>query len=55
MDNAKIVDALFQEAESAMDAGDVAALERLLSAHPRLLHDRLDFAGAWLRDKGAEG
>ncbi len=45
------LDSLFCEAVSAMDAGDVAALEQLLTRNPRLLRDRLDSPGAWLRDK----
>jgi hypothetical protein len=45
------LDSLFQEAVSAIDAGDVTTLERLLAAHPRLLRDRLVFPGAWLRDR----
>lgn len=44
-------DPLFREAVSAIDAGDVSELERLLAAHPRLVRDRLDSPGAWLRDK----
>ena len=36
---------------SAIDAGDVAELERLVTAHPALVRDRLDAPGAWLRDK----
>src|SRR5262245_34760239 len=51
MDDAAILDSLFREAVSAIDAGDVATLERLLAAHPRLARDRLDAPGAWLRDK----
>ena len=43
-------DALFQQAVSAIDAGDALALERLLAAHPRLARDRLDSPGPWLRD-----
>jgi peptide-methionine (S)-S-oxide reductase len=46
-----MIDALFREAVSAIDAGDVAALERLLTTHPRLATERLDSPGAWLRDK----
>jgi len=45
------LDALFREAVSAIDAGDVAMLERLLDANPRLVCERLDSPGAWLRDK----
>jgi Ankyrin repeats (3 copies) len=51
MDNPEILDALFREAVSAIDAGDVATLERLLAIQPRLVRDRLDAPGAWLRDK----
>ena len=46
-----LLDSLFCEAVSAMDAGDVATLEQLLTRHPRLLRDRLDSPGSWLRDK----
>ena len=45
------LDDLFQQAVSAIDAGDVAALERLLGAHPELVRDRLGKPGRWLRDK----
>jgi len=45
------LDALFCQAVSAIDTGDVPALERLLAAHPRLVRDRLDSPGPWLRDK----
>jgi peptide-methionine (S)-S-oxide reductase len=50
MDDLKNLDSLFREAVSAMDAGDVATLERLLAANPQLVRDRLDAPGAWLRD-----
>lgn len=46
-----LLDSRFCEAVSAIDAGDVATLEQLLASHPRLLRDRLDSPGAWLRDK----
>ncbi len=49
--NSEILDSLFREAVSDIDAGDVTALERLLAAHPKLVRDRLDCPGAWLRDK----
>ncbi|MEO8453103.1 MAG: ankyrin repeat domain-containing protein [Gemmatimonadota bacterium] len=45
------LDALFRDAVAAIDAGDVATLERLLAAHPTLVRDRLENPGAWLRDK----
>ena len=51
MDDAAILDSLFRDAVSAIDAGDVTALERLLAAHSRLVRERLDSPGAWLRDK----
>src|SRR6266536_2911004 len=51
MDDPEILDSLFREAVSAIDAGNVTTLERLLAAHPRLVRDRLDSPGAWLRDK----
>jgi peptide-methionine (S)-S-oxide reductase len=51
MDDAGMLDSLFREAVFAIDAGDVSTLERLLATHPRLVRDRLDSAGAWLRDK----
>jgi len=49
------VNALFQRAVAAIDAGDVEALERVLADHPELVRDRLESPGAWLRDtvKGA--
>lgn len=43
MDQAEIPDPLFREAVSAIDAGDVGALERLLAEHPRLVRDRLEY------------
>jgi peptide-methionine (S)-S-oxide reductase len=46
----KAVDALFQEAVSAIDAGDLASLARLLNEHPRLVRERLRAPGDWLRD-----
>ena len=45
------LDSLFHEAVTAIDGGDLTTLERLLSEHPRLLRDRLDAPGPWLRDK----
>ncbi|MPY87977.1 MAG: hypothetical protein GEU99_08655 [Luteitalea sp.] len=51
MSDAETLDSLFREAVSAVDAGDVTMLERLLAAHPRLVRDRLAAPGSWLRDK----
>ena len=51
MDDALMFDALFREAVSAIGAGDVATLERLLAAHPSLARDRLTAPGSWLRAK----
>src|SRR2546427_4203076 len=45
------LDSLFRDAVSAIDAGDVAELERLLTAHPELARERLQSPGGWLRDK----
>jgi peptide-methionine (S)-S-oxide reductase len=55
MEDPEVLDSLFREAVSAMDAGDMATLERLLVAHPRLVRDRLDAPGAWLRDMVGDG
>jgi hypothetical protein len=44
------LDDLFRAAVAAIDAGDVAALERLLTEHPTLAGERLVSPGAWLRD-----
>lgn len=47
----RVLDELFVPAVAALDAGDVPAIERLVGDHPRLVHDRLDVPGVWLRDK----
>lgn len=47
--DAELLDTLFREAVAAIDAGDVVALERLLAQHPRLVRDRLESPGPWLR------
>jgi len=51
MEDSEVLDTLFREAVSAIDAGDTAELERLLAAHPRLVRDRLEAPGAWLREQ----
>ena len=45
------LDSLFHQAVTAIDSGDLTTLERLLAEHPRLLSDRLEAPGSWLRDK----
>jgi peptide-methionine (S)-S-oxide reductase len=45
------LDASFREAVAAIDAGDIEALERLISANPALVRERLESCGTWLRDK----
>lgn len=44
-------DERFQAAVSAIDAGDVGGLEKLLAASPGLACERLVTPGTWLRDK----
>src|SRR3989442_85995 len=51
MNDDEHLDSLFRDAVSAIDAGDVAELERLLTAHPELARERLQSPGGWLRDK----
>ena len=51
VDDPAVLDARFEEAVAAIDAGDVAALERLIAACPSLVRQRLESPGAWLRDK----
>jgi peptide-methionine (S)-S-oxide reductase len=50
-DTPEVRDACFREAVSAIDAGDVDALDHLLAAHPELVRERLDAPGDWLRAK----
>ena len=45
------LDAAFREAVSAIDAGEVAKLERLVAENPAIVRERLASPGAWLRDK----
>jgi len=51
MDDSQRLDALFQRAVSAIDAGDVSELEPFVALDPRLVRERLNAPGAWLRDK----
>lgn len=45
-----VLDARFREAVSAIDAGDVDTLTRLMVADPALARVRLESPGAWLRE-----
>jgi hypothetical protein len=45
------LDDLFRQAVEAIDAGDLAALNRQLADHPRLAQERLTKPGRWLRDQ----
>ncbi|HKI05793.1 MAG TPA: ankyrin repeat domain-containing protein [Thermoanaerobaculia bacterium] len=49
MEDLEIPDPLFREAVSAIDAGDVSALERLLATHPELVRDRIDYGEGYFR------
>ena len=51
MDNSATLDDLFRIAVSAIDAGDVAALDHLMTSEPSLVSNRLETPGSWLRDK----
>lgn len=51
MDDSQTLDALFQRAVSAIDAGDVSGLEQFVALNPRIVRERLNAPGAWLRDK----
>ena len=44
-----IADPVVRDAVRAIDAGDVAALERLLAAHPRLVRERIDYGEGYFR------
>jgi len=45
------LDELFREAIASIDAGDVAALERLLQEHPEVACQRLTEPGDWVRSQ----
>src|SRR5262245_64233557 len=45
------LDELFRQAVALIGAGDVLALDALLSKHPELASERLAAPGPWLRDK----
>jgi ankyrin repeat protein len=44
-----ISDPVFREAVSAIDTGDVGALERLLAAHPRLVRERIEYGEGYFQ------
>ena len=44
------LDAHFRDAVSAIDAGDITTLERVVAANPALVRERLTSPGPWLRD-----
>jgi peptide-methionine (S)-S-oxide reductase len=44
------LDESFRAAVSAIDAGDVARLQRLIATNPALVRERLKSPGSWLRD-----
>lgn len=50
MDLSEIPDPVFREAVSAIDAGNVSALERLLAEHPNLVRDRADYGEGYFRN-----
>jgi ankyrin repeat protein len=45
------LDGLFRDAVGAIDAGEVATLEKLLQQHPELVRERLTAPGEWLRSQ----
>ena len=45
------LDALFRQAVTAIDSGDVPELTRLLVAEPRLVRERLESPGNWLKSQ----
>jgi len=49
-DFAHSLDAHFRDAVSAIDGGDIVTLQRLVTASPALVRERLASPGAWLRD-----
>jgi hypothetical protein len=50
-DASSFLDACFREAVAAIDAGNIERLERLVTATPALVRERLASPGAWLRGK----
>lgn len=51
MNNAEISDPLFRQAVEAIDSGNITALEVLLSGHPKLVQDKLNYPeGGYFKD-----
>ena len=50
VNNGSEVDALFQRAVSYIDSGNLGELQRVLADNPRVVHERLEQPGTWLRD-----
>jgi hypothetical protein len=50
MSDVASLDTHFRDAVSAVDAGDIVTLQRLITANPALVCERLASPGAWLRD-----
>ena len=51
LEDAASLDVCFREAVAAIDAGDIGKLDRLITATPALVRERLTSPGAWLRDR----
>lgn len=49
MNSSETLDALFKEAVSAIDSGDIIRLKNILTECPQLVHQRLTAPGDWLR------
>jgi hypothetical protein len=54
MDIPQTLNSLFQEAVSAIDAGETSTLQMLLSKNPGLASVCLQSPGPWLLDKGGD-
>jgi Ankyrin repeats (3 copies) len=50
MSDVASLDTHFRDAVSAIDAGDIVTLQRLITANPALVRERLASPGAWLGD-----
>ncbi len=49
--DADALDHCFRDAVAAIDAGDVPLLERLITSEPRLVSERIETPGDWLRQQ----